>query len=311
MKRLLAFLLPCLLLSGCSFSGKPPEFSQTEFLMDTVCTIRSDSETAILSGFETIREIQKATDFYDDGSTVAVFNRTPAGVPVTLDFHTETIVDAALSVSSASNGAFDITIAPASKLWDFTEGATPPESSAIAQALPCIGWEKLILDNQNHTLTKTAEGVAIDLGGCAKGYAADMAKNAMMEAGATWGILDLGGNVVVFGKNPARNEGGWEIGIQDPSSATGAYTRTVTLEESGAVVTSGTYQRKFSYSGRLFHHILDPKTGYPAKTETKSATVTGTSALYADCLSTACLILGREKGTTLADRFGASVFFSD
>ncbi len=311
MKRLLLFLIPCLLLTGCELPGKPREFSRTEFLMDTVCTIQSDSETAIDAAFSKIAEIQNATDFYDDSSTVSAFNQADTGIPVPLDFHTETIVAAALSVSEASNGAFDITVAPASVLWDFTEGSVPPEKEAIAHILPRIGWQYLTLDTDAHTLTKTKDGVCIDLGGCAKGYAADMAKNVMIEQGAAWGVLDLGGNVMVFGENPNRKDGSWEIGIQDPGKAAGVYARTVFLDETGTVVTSGTYQRKFSYSGRVFHHVLDPKTGFPAKTETQSATVTGNSALVADCLSTACLILGREKGTALADSYDATVFFTD
>ncbi|MBO5364744.1 MAG: FAD:protein FMN transferase [Clostridia bacterium] len=311
MKRLLPFLLFCLLLTGCSLPGKTPEYSQTHFLMDTVCTIRSDSKSAILAGFSMAREVQDATDFYDENSTVSAFNRADAGVPVPLDSHTYTIVATALKVSEASGGAFDITVAPAKALWDFAEGALPPEKSAVAEVLPRIGWEKLLLDTETQTLTKREKGVAIDLGGCAKGYAADMAKNAMIEAGAAWGVLDFGGNVVVFGKNPARKDGGWEIGIQAPNQPAGTYARTVPIEDAGTVVTSGTYQRRFSYNGTLFHHILDPKTGFPAETESQSATVTGNSALYADCLSTACLILGREKGTALADRFYTTVFFTD
>ncbi len=311
MKRLLFLLIPCLLLAGCSFSGIAREYSKTEFLMDTVCTIRSDSEVAIEAGFSIAREIQKATDFYDEASVVSAFNQASAHVPVALDTHTEAIIEAALSVSQASGGAFDITIAPASVLWSFTEGATPPEKQTIAGVLPRIGWEKLDLDTKNHTLTKLTDGVAIDLGGCAKGYAADMAKNAMIETGAAWGVLDFGGNVLVFGSNPAKKDGSWEIGIQNPDSPNGTYKDTVSLEGTGAVVTSGTYQRKFSYSGTVFHHVLDPKTGYPAETETQSATVTGNSALLADCLSTACLILGRKEGTALTDRFDTTVIFTD
>lgn len=309
MRRLLFLLIPCLLIAGCQFPGESRGFSETEFLMDTVCTIRSDSETAIKAGFDAVRAVQDATDFFRGSSTVSVFNRADAGVPVPLDTHTETILQTALKVSEASGGRFDVTIAPASALWNFAEGKTPPTQEKMAEALPLIGYQNLVLDTEKHTLTKTRAGVMINLGGCAKGYGADLAKKAMLEAGATWGVLDLGGNIVVFGENPNRKDGSWEIGVQEPEKDTGAYARTISLEQTGAVVTSGTYQRKFSYGGRVFHHILDPATGFPAETETKSATVTCDSALTADCLSTACLILGREKGTALAESFDATVYF--
>lgn len=311
MKRLLFLLIPCLLLSGCQGIGKPREFSRTEFLMDTVCTIRSDSESAISAGFDAIRQVQDATDFYKETSTVSAFNKAGAGEKIPLDLHTETILKTALLVSEASGGRFDVTIASASKLWNFTEGTPPPEKEALASVLPLIGYQHLILDTDAHTLSKDTDGVQIDLGGCAKGYSADLAKTAMLEAGATWGVLDLGGNIVVFGENPNKKDGSWEIGVQAPGKDTGTYADTVRLEKSGAVVTSGTYQRRFSYDGKEYHHILDPKTGFPFKTETKSATVTHGSALMADCLSTACLMLGREDGTALAESYGAKVLFVD
>lgn len=311
MKRLLFLLIPCLLLSGCQGIGKSREFSRTEFLMDTVCTIRCDSEAALVAGFDAIREVQAATDFYADTSTISAFNKAEAGKPIPLDSHTEAILETALRVSEASGGKFDVTIASASGLWDFTESATPPAKEAMAEVLPLIGYENLVLDTETHTLTKTLDGVEIDLGGCAKGYGADLAKAAMIKAGATWGILDLGGNIVVFGKNPKGRDGIWQIGLQAPGEDAGTYGKTVTLSQDGAVVTSGTYQRKFDYKGQTYHHILDPATGFPAETETRSATVTCDSALRADCLSTACLMLGREKGMALAESFDAAVYFID
>ncbi len=311
MKRLLFLLIPCLLIAGCQFPGESRGFSETEFLMDTVCTIRSDSESAIQTGFDAIRQVQDATDFYKDSSTVSAFNKAKAGEAVPIDIHTEAILETALSVSKASDGRFDITIAPASALWSFTEGSVPPDRAEVQKVLPLIGYENLILDTENHTLTKTLDGVQIDLGGCAKGYAADLARSAMIEAGATWGVLDLGGNIVVFGENPNKPDGSWEIGVRDPRGAAESYAETVSLTKDGAVVTSGTYQRKFSHQGKRYHHILDPETGFPTETETQSATVTGDSALLADCLSTACLMLGREEGTALAEAFDAVVFYID
>ncbi len=303
MKRLLFFLLFPLLLTGCSLPGKPQEYTETRFLMDTVCTIRADRKEAVLAAFHKLEEIQNFSDFYREDSTVSIFNNAPAGEAVSLDSHTETMVETALVVSEKSGGAFDVTIAPVKELWDFQEGKTPPAQEEIQKKLPLVGWEFLRLDTENHTLTKTKDGVKIDLGGVAKGYGADMAKNAMIETGASWGVLDLGGNVLVFGKNPASKDGSWEIGIQKPFSSAGDYEKTVTIEEIGAVVTSGIYQRYFTYEGNYYHHILDPKTGYPVENELLSVSISGNSGLLADCLSTACLALGKDEGQKLADSF--------
>lgn len=299
MKRLFFFLPLLLLLTGC----RAEEYKETRFLMDTVCTVRADSKEAVMAAFSVIGEIARVSDFYQEDSTVSAFNRANAGEPVPLDPHTETMIKTALSVCEASGGAFDITIAPVKELWNFTEGATPPAQEELQKVLPQVDWEFLSLDTQNHTLTKTKDGVKIDLGAVAKGYGADMAKAAMVDTGAAWGVLDLGGNVLVFGKNPKNPDGSWEVGIQKPFGSAGEYQKTVTIENTGAVVTSGIYQRNFTYEGKTYHHILDPKTGYPVENTLASVTVSGNSALLADCLSTACFVLGKEDGQRLCDAF--------
>ncbi len=303
MKRLLFFLLFPLLLTGCSLPGKPQEYTETRFLMDTVCTLRADRKEAVLAGFAKLEEIQNFSDFYREDSTVSIFNDAPAGEAVSLDSHTETMVETALTVSEKSGGGIDITIAPVKELWNFQESSLPPTPEEIKQVLPLVGWEFLRLNTKNHTLTKTKDGVKIDLGGVAKGYGADMAKNAMIETGASWGVLDLGGNVLVFGKNPASKDGSWEIGIQTPFAKAGEYEKTVTIEDAGVVVTSGIYQRYFTYEGKYYHHILNPQTGYPAENQLLSVSISGNSGLLADCLSTACLALGKDEGQKLADSF--------
>ncbi len=299
MKRLLFFLPLLLLLSGC----RAEEYKETRFLMDTVCTVQAESKEAVTAAFSAITEVERVSDFYGGTSTVSAFNRAKAGEQVPLDPHTEAMIKTALAVSEASGGAFDITIAPVKDLWNFTEGATPPTREELQKVLPQVGFTHLVLDTQSHTLTKTKDGVKIDLGAVAKGYASDIAKSEMIEAGTAWGIIDLGGNVLVFGKNPKSRDGSWEVGIQKPFGNAGEYEKTALIEDAGAVVTSGLYQRNFTYDGKLYHHILDPQTGYPVENNLISASVSGHSALLADCLSTACFVLGKEEGQGLCDAF--------
>lgn len=298
-----------LLLSGCG----QREYSETQFLLDTVCTIRAGgpaAEQAVKAAFDRIREIQESVDFYSETSVVTAFNRAAAGEQVQLDADTAAVLQTAQEISRLSGGAFDVTIAPVSALWPFhgEEAAAPPKDEAVLAALPHVGWEKVVLNTENQTAYKTENGVMIDLCGAAKGYAADSAAAVMKECGAVYGVLDLGGNVLVFGKNPGRKSGQWQVGIQKPFGKNGEYSRTLTID-SGAVVTSGIYQRNFQYDGKLYHHILDPATGYPADTGLCAATVTADSALLADCLSTAAMVLGEENGKKLAEHCGAEIYF--
>lgn len=312
MKRLLTVMIiaAAVLLSACQMPQKISEYSDTCFALDTVCSISAGGENAqeaVNAAFEEIRSIQSALDFYDDGSVVSVFNRAAADEEVKLDIHTAAVLNRALEVSEASGGAFDVTIAPIKELWSFTEGSSPPGEGEIKERLPVTGYEKLIFDRERMTLKKTTDGVKIDLGGAAKGYAADRAAAVLREHGAVYALINLGGNVYVFGDNPRRRDGKWQIGIQKPFGSDGEYTQILSAD-SGAVVTSGTYQRCFTYAGRLYHHVLNPADGYPADSGISGATVKAEEALTADCLSTACLVLGEEKGRALAESFGAELY---
>ena len=309
MKHFLPFLCLIFLLTGCQ---KPiDEASDTRFLMDTVCTIVAgggNANGALQEAFDAVKEIQDAVNRFDENSTVARFNRAKAGEAVALDRHTASILKTALAVSKASGGAFDITIAPASSLWDFhAENPIPPSEESMKQVLALIGYDKLILDTDKSTLTKTQDGVAIDLGGAAKGYAADYAAEVLRQAGLDYALLNFGGNVYVFGKNPNRKDGSWQVGIQKPFADSGRYSRTISIAE-GAVVTSGIYQRNFTYDDKLYHHILDPKTGYPTDGALAGVTIQADSALLADCLSTACLVLGEEQGKAVATSFDTLLY---
>ena len=306
MKRLFFLLLLSVFLVSCN--PRQPIYEETRFLMDTVCTIRAggDSKSAVHDAFALVEEIQASVNLYSPDSTITRINRAKAGEPVPLDNHTASILSVALAVSQASDGAFDVTVAPLSILWPFhgEESPQPPEHIAIQNALPHVGYDKLILDQNTQTVTKTDDGVSVDLGGAAKGYAADCAVQILKDAGVPYAILDFGGTIYVYGHNPNRHDGVWQIGIQDPHGTAGSYRTTVSVSE-GAVGTSGTYQRNFVYDGRLYHHILNPKTGYPADSGLASVSIQADSALVADCLSTACLV--QNQGDALVRQFGGTL----
>lgn len=307
MKKLSLIFIVVLLLGGCSASKN--EYSETQLMLDTVCTIRAggeNAESAVCAAFDRIAEIEALTDYYSETSEVSAINRAKVGENVPLSDDVAKILTAAMEVSRKSDGAFDITIAPVKDLWKFSDGThEPPSQAEISAAMQQVGYHNLLVDTTGRTLTKTAD-CKIDLGGAAKGYAADCAAEVLKQHNCEYAVIDLGGNVYVFGSNPSRRSDEWLIGIQKPFSENGSYSQTVALSE-GAVVTAGSYQRYFEWNGKLYHHILDPKCGYPSDSGISGASIKADNALYADCLSTACMVLGEEKGKILADQFNAEL----
>ncbi len=299
MKKILTLLLvACTFLSGCSNS----EYTSTKLLMDTVCTITTDSELHAINAFAKIEEIAEETDYFSDSSYVAKINAAKANQPIALSDSVFEMIKTALEVYEASDGAFDITTAPLKDVWGFNQGDhQPPTSEQIRSALNITTSDFISLDEEKKTIVKAYDAIKIDLGAVAKGYAADIAAKSLKNSGASYGLINLGGTVFVFGKNPNREDGKWEIGIANPDGE--GYITTVTIEK-GAVVTSGNYQRYFEWGGKRYHHIINPKDGYPADNGLSSATIIGDSALIADCLSTACMIVNQEDASALAERFG-------
>ncbi len=284
--------------------------TQEEFLFDTRCSITvfgKDGEKAVKKAFNRASVIHYDTNFFDDASLVSQINKAPAGVPTYAGEDIIEIIKVAEEVNEASEGAFDITIAPVSHLWNIGGGRTaPPTGEEIESAVALVGMDALVIDEEALTVTKDFSTTQIDLGGIAKGYAADKAAETLREMGITSAIIDFGGNIVTIGQNPKTRNGMWRIGLQKPFSVTGEYEKTVEIAE-GAVVTSGAYQRYFEYEGWIFHHILDPVTGYPVQQNFSSATVVGQSSALCDALSTAAYVLGEKKGTELAEKFGGEL----
>lgn len=306
MKKFISLL--CVALLVCTLFGCKPEneYSETRLLMDTVCTIKAGGENAqmaVADAFLMIEKIAAKTDYFSEYSDVLKINRASSGEVIYVGEHTANILSTALSVAEKSGGAFDITIAPIKDLWDFGSGEhEPPPPDSIKSALQCVGYNGIIFDRENNTVTKTNSDIKIDLGGAAKGYASDRAAEVLKRSGVDYAIIDLGGNIYTFGDNPDRKGGEWSVGIQKPFGKNGELSQTVEIDE-GAVVTAGSYRRFFEWNGKKYHHILDPETGYPTDSGIQSATVICSSGLIADCLSTACMVLGEEQGRELCGEF--------
>ena len=202
---------------------------------------------------------------------------------------------AGLYYGDLSDGAFDISIAPVSSLWDFTSGeGTVPDSEAIAEALELVNYRDVTLEG--NALHFAKEGMQLDLGAVAKGYIADRIKDYLLEQGVESAIIDLGGNILCVGSRPGGDL--FRIGLQRPFASRSETVATVEITDK-SVVSSGIYERYFEEDGVLYHHILNPETGYPYDNGLVSVTIISDESVDGDGLSTSCFALGLEKGMEL------------
>lgn len=227
------------------------------------------------------------------------------GERVPVSEETRAILSMAQEVSEASHGWFDVTIAPASALWDFkAEQPALPGAEALAQAAALVDYTQVTIAPAG---VRLGEGQSIDLGGIAKGYVADALVSFLADRGVTDALVNIGGNVKALGQNERR--GPWQVAIQDPVGQYGSGVGVVSLPSGYSLVTSGVYERGFDLDGIRYHHILDPHTGYPIQNGVLSVSILAQSSLLADALSTACFALGAEEGLALAAAYGVEAFF--
>lgn len=210
-----------------------------------------------------------------------------------------------LSITRESDGAFDIAIAPLTSLWDFTaEDPKVPDDAAIQKALPLCSSDGVTIDGQDITLP--SDDIQFDVGAIAKGYIADRMKDLLVKKGVKSAIINLGGNVLCIGSKP--NGTPFKIGIQKPFADRNE-TEAVMDIAGKSVVSSGIYERCFKQGGKLYHHILNPQTGYPYDNGLISVTIISDQSVNGDALSTTCFALGLKDGLKFAEKKGVQAVF--
>lgn len=243
-------------------------------------------------------------DFSTDGQT------TPYPVSGTADtWHISEDLAALLSegldITRESNGAFDIAIAPLTSLWDFTaEDPEVPDDAAIQKALPLCSSDGVTIDGED--ITPPSDDIQFDVGAIAKGYIADRLKDFLIKKGVKSAIINLGGNVLCIGSKPDGTP--FKIGIQKPFADRNE-TEAVMDITGKSVVSSGIYERCFKQDGKLYHHILNPQTGYPYDNGLISVTIISDQSVDGDALSTTCFALGLEDGLKFAEKKGVQAVF--
>lgn len=276
---------------------------KTNYLLDTLIKISAygnGASEAIDVAFERIAEIDKKMNARADDSEVTAVNKEAGSQFVKVSPDTFYVIKRGLYFSELSRGKFDITVGPLINLWGIgTDRARVPEEQEIKNALSLINYKDVLLNEEEKSVMLKRPGMAIDLGGIAKGYAADEVVRILKERGIKNAVADLGGNVYVIGKKP--NGEPWKIGIQDPFNIRGDIFAIVEVWGDKTLVTSGVYERFFEEDGKRYHHILDTKTGYPVENGLVSVTIIGDSSIDADALSTTVFSLGVKDGMELIE----------
>jgi FAD:protein FMN transferase len=307
-KGILTVLLPVVLvflLTSCGGTSVSPERTRdNRMLLGTVVSIMIQQENVPEGMFEAVfdrtEEIQNRMSInerdYDDTEVLAI-NRNAGVQPVQVSPDTLLVIEEGIRYGELTHGAFDISIAPLVRLWGMgTDRAAIPADGQITAVLPEIDYSAITVDRENSTVYLPREGMGIDVGGIAKGYAADEGARILREAGVNHAILDYGGDIVTIGGRPSGAP--WRIGIQHPSGQRSRYIGVLdSVDES--VVSSGAYERFFEEDGIRYHHIFDRATGYPSESGLVSVTVIGKDAMKTDALSTAVFVMGLEAGLEL------------
>ena len=292
------FLTLCLLLSLAGCSEKP--VTKQIFAMDTYMELTAygdNAEVALTDIIHTINSYALQLDPEVESSAVYALNHAE-GSEVTLDPVIADMLTAAKQVYAQTNGALDLTVSPIVKAWGFIDRAhTVPSAKELEQlkSVPC--FEDVSIDI--HTVTMPA-GTEISFGAIAKGAMAERSKLIAKDYGIKHAFLSLGGNVQTVGTKPDGSL--WRVGVQDPNNLSG-HLGIVSVGEM-AVVTSGSYQRYFEQDGKLYHHIIDPKTAAPAESGLLSVTILCESGTMADALSTSMFILGEEAAIDYHRTYG-------
>lgn len=307
-----------LFLTSCSSDDNgvmETPYKQTEFLMGTVVTVKiydKEKEAVLDKVFERMEVLASQIGLEEEAglSQIDAVNDQAGIEPVIVAKEIFQLIEAGKTYSQEAEGSFDITIGPLTSLWHIGyDDAQKPDQEEIDAVLPLIDYQKVLLDEANSTVYLEEEGMHLDLGAIAKGFIADQVNNVLEENEVTTAIIDLGGNIYVEGTNPSGKK--WTVGIQDPYSTRGETVGKIEASNQ-SIVTSGVYERYLEVDGERYHHLLDPKEGYPFDNEIAGVTIVSEKSMDGDALSTLIFSKGLENGMAFIEKqAGVEAIFVD
>jgi thiamine biosynthesis lipoprotein len=272
-----------------------------------VVAVAAGSNTAkkcIEAAFAEIEMVDRLMSKYKNDSEISELNQDGFRRAVKVSESTYEVLQRSIEFSELTCGAFDVTVGPLVDLWHSAEEVNSlPADAELQQARSKVGYDKLILDANETSVRFAVEGMRVDLGGIAKGYAIDKAVEAMRKGGAVGGMVIIGGEIQCFGLPPAGQKN-WRIGLQDPDKAKDGFdagTPLLVLHlTDAAIATSGHYRRFVTIGGKRYSHIVDPESGH-SNESLASVTIICPSSTDADALATAVSVMGKEKGLALIE----------
>lgn len=306
MNRIVLCIVAALVLVNCTRQPALSTFQKKSELMHTLVTVTvvSDSaqkaEAAIDASFAEIKRLEVALSFWTKDSEIAKINASAGVAPVKVSPETLEIARKAGFINKLTEGAFDPTIGPLIRLWDY-KARKIPDPLAIEQARKKVGYGKVIIDPDVSTIYLKDKGMSYDTGGIAKGYATDRAVEVLKSKNISAGLVSIAGDIRAFGRRPDGSL--WRVGIRDPRSDSEEDLMAIVELENQAVSTSGDYERFFMENGVRYHHIIDPATGMPARGAI-SLTVIAPEGVITDGLSTGLFVLGPERAMKILEESG-------
>jgi FAD:protein FMN transferase len=306
----LLLMLPFLF--SCSHS-REQIYKETRQSMYTVVTItvvssaEDQAQKAINASFNELERLAALLNFYSDASELSAINREAGGKPVRVSKETIDIIKKSIFVSEMTEGVFDITVGPLVKLWDIRNEVIP-DKQAIEEKQKIVGYKNIVVDDAASTVFLKKKGTQMDLGGIIKGYAVDKVVDVLHANGIRSAVVAVGGEVRMLGRKPDGSL--WTVGIQNPREKGPEDKVIATLDLSDkALSTSGDYIRYFEKDGVRYHHLIDPRTGYPSK-QCGSTTIIADNNTTTDGFSK-LFILGPDKGLAVAKQVGFDVIYID
>ena len=251
-----------------------------------------------------MQEFEEKLSFFNEESEVSIINKNASKGFKKVSEDTFEILKKAVYYSKLTNGIFDITIAPLVKAWKInSDNPVILDDDKINELIKLVDYEDVILNENNLSVMLLRENQKIDLGGIAKGYIADKIIDFYKQNNVKSAIINIGGNIKVLGE---KDDGSlWNIGIYEPKKHSEKIICSIEARDK-SIVTSGGYERAFNYNDELYCHILNPKSGYPIKSDLKSITVVSSESIDGDALSTPLFIMGKDKAYEFMKKYNIS-----
>ncbi len=299
---LLAFTV-ALVFSGCSEKSSDGRETRSRLVMDTKVDVTlfgvssREATTVANEMFSEMERLESILSRHIPGSDISRINDAAGKSWVSVEPETIAVLKESMTAAQLTEGVFDPTVGVLLRLWGFgTDDPRVPSPNELEQALERVGYEYIEIDEENNKVFLSQTGMNIDVGGIAKGYIVDRGQEITAKAGVKATFINAGGDISIRGSRPQG--GKWRVAVQDPNNPQ-EWVAIIEMEE-GSIATSGDYQRFFEEDGVIYHHILDPFSGFPAR-HVSSVTITGPSTSMVDALTTGIFVLGVDRGLELLE----------